>query len=385
MLRIGFVLNFNKDKWRGGYEYIKNLIGLIRKLREKEIEIVILTSNSFNNSYFSDLGKLKIIKSQFLENKNFFKILHKILIILFGKNFFLEKFLIKSKINFLSHFYFLGKNSLIKNLYWIPDFQEQKMPKYLTFKQKIMRKINLYLASIHSTNILLSSETVKKDLKELNNLGFLKAKVLKPIFEVKSLNQIPDYKYIKKKYKIERNYFFLPNQYWTHKNHILILRTLSQIKAKNILIISTGTFNDYRNLDHKKKIINFIKKNNLSENYKILGIVPHNDLLSLMAYSIGVINPSKSEGWSSTVEQAKSYGKMVLLSNLDVHKEQNPERQFFFKTNDTKNLSKQLVYLNKNFKLNLEINLVKNALKKNRLKKYIFAKEYIELVKSAIK
>jgi glycosyltransferase involved in cell wall biosynthesis len=104
-----------------------------------------------------------------------------------------------------------------------------------------------------------------------------------------------------------------------------------------------------------------------------------------MAYSIGVINPSKSEGWSSTVEQAKAYGKMVLLSNLDVHKEQNPERQFFFKTNDTKNLSKQLVYLNKNFKLNREINLFKIALKKNRFKKNTFAKHYIELVKSAIK
>ena len=62
--------------------------------------------------------------------------------------------------------------------------------------------------------------------------------------------------------------------------------------------------------------------------YKILGVVPYNDLLSLMAYSIAVINPSKSEGWSSTVEQAKSYGKMILLSDLDVHLEQNPKRKF---------------------------------------------------------
>ena len=87
--------------------------------------------------------------------------------------------------------------------------------------------------------------------------------------------------------------------------------------------------------------------------------MPYNDLLSLIAYSIAVINPSKSEGWSSTVEQAKSYGKMVLLSNLKVHKEQNPKRNFFFKTDDVKNLSKKLVYLNKIFKLPNEIKLVK--------------------------
>ena len=110
----------------------------------------------------------------------------------------------------------------------------------------------------------------------------------------------------------------------------------------------------------------------------------YNDLLSLIAYSIAVINPSKSEGWSSTVEQAKSYGKMVLLSNLKVHKEQNPRRNFFFKTDDVKNLSNKLVYLNKIFKLKNEIKLVKKELKRVKFKKYKFAREYIKLVKTLV-
>ena len=199
MLRVGFILNFNKDKWRGGYEYIKNLISLIREVKNQNIKITILTSNNFNNAYFKDLGKVDIKKSIFLENNNFYRILHKILVIILGKNLFLENFLKTNKINFLSHFYFLGKNSGINNLYWIPDFQEVKMLKYLSFKQKMMRKINLYLASKHSKNILLSSDSVKNDLKKLNKLGFSKSKVLKPVFEVKNLNKIPKLSYIKKK------------------------------------------------------------------------------------------------------------------------------------------------------------------------------------------
>ncbi len=384
MLRIAFILNFNKNKWRGGYEYIKNLILLIKNLNDKKVKITIFTSNNTKKSYFSDLGRIQIIRTRFLENKNFFRILHKILIIIFGKNFFLEQILKKNEINLLSHFYFLGKKSSIKNLYWIPDFQEIKLLKFLNLKQKVMRAINLNLASIHSSNILLSSETVKKDLKKLSKLGFSKAKVLRPVFEVKNLRQIPSFKDIKKKYKIDRNYFFLPNQYWTHKNHMLVLKSLKRINSENILIVSSGTFNDYRNLKHKEKILNFIKKNNLSKNYKILGIIPYDDLLSLMAYSIAVINPSKSEGWSSSVEQAKSYGKMVLLSNLNVHKEQNPKRNFFFKTNDDKRLSKKLKYLNKNFKLKKELQLISNELKKNKFKKLDFAKKYIKLAKSLV-
>ena len=143
MLRVGFILNFNKDKWRGGYEYIKNLISLIREVKNQNIKITILTSNNFNNAYFKDLGKVDIKKSIFLENNNFYRILHKILVIILGKNLFLENFLKTNKINFLSHFYFLGKNSGINNLYWIPDFQEVKMLKYLSFKQKMMRKISI--------------------------------------------------------------------------------------------------------------------------------------------------------------------------------------------------------------------------------------------------
>lgn len=51
--------------------------------------------------------------------------------------------------------------------------------------------------------------------------------------------------------------------------------------------------------------------------------------MSLIKYSVAVINPSRSEGWGSTVEQAKSMGKFILLSNLPVHIEQNPSSSFF--------------------------------------------------------
>ncbi len=248
-----------------------------------------------------------------------------------------------------------------------------------------MRYINLYLVSQHSTNILLSSKTVRKDLKKLNKKGYLKSKILRPVFQVKQLSQIPSYKYIKKKYNINKYYFFLPNQYWIHKNHLMILKCLATIKSNDIKIVSTGIFNDYRNSDHKNKILNFIKKNKLENNYKICGIVPYDDMLSLMAHSIAVINPSKSEGWSSTVEQAKSYGKNVLLSNLPVHLEQNPKRSFFFRTNDINNLSKKLVELNKSFNFKNEIKIVKNELKKNNYKNSIFASSYIRLICSLIK
>ena len=72
---------------------------------------------------------------------------------------------------------------------------------------------------------------------------------------------------------------------------------------------------------------------------------------------VQLINPSKSEGWSSTVEQAKSMGKLVLLSNLPVHKEQNPSRSFFFNPNDYLVLSQKLHDLDKKFSFDKELPL----------------------------
>ena len=106
--------------------------------------------------------------------------------------------------------------------------------------------------------------------------------------------------------------------------------------------------------------------------------------MSLMLNSIAVINPSKFEGWSSTVEQAKSFGKKIILSNLMVHKEQKPKRSFFFNTDDYKSLSKILVKCLNHYDYKKEKKIVNENYKtlKNRLKSY--GKEYLDNLNTLI-
>lgn len=112
-----------------------------------------------------------------------------------------------------------------------------------------------------------------------------------------------------------------------------------------------------------------------------MGVIPFNDLMDLMHYSIAVINPSKSEGWSSTVEQAKSMGKMVLLSNLKVHKEQLPFRRFYFNINEKNKLKKKMLKLSKNFNYTNEKIEMKTAKEKMRENKEKFINQYISFIK----
>ena len=81
--------------------------------------------------------------------------------------------------------------------------------------------------------------------------------------------------------------------------------------------------------------------------------------MSLMYHSLALINPSYFEGWSSTVEQANAYKKIVILSKIKVHLEQNPDNAFYFNPNNSFSL--------KNILLNIyyKKTIMKNKVKKN--------------------
>ena len=388
MIRVGFHYNFSKNSWLGGVVYLKNLFEGINEIKNIKIKPVIITDNNCTKDDLSSFGGLEVIKSNLFNRSNLNRIINKIIIIFFGKNILVQNFLKKHDIKIMSHFSILGKKSKIPSIYWQPDFQEVNNPKYISFKRKFFRRLNIYLFSNHSYKVLLSSNTVRKELKKINFNAYKKSIVLRPTFSNIPVKSFKSKMYLKQKFDIKNKYFFLPNHFWTHKNHVLILQSLIDLKKNNkihnIQIICTGLFNDYRNPNHKKKIIKIIKNNNLENNFRILGIVNFDELMSLMKYSVAVINPSKSEGWSSTVEQAKSMGKFVLLSDLPVHKEQNPDRSFYFKVNDHLALSQKLYNLNEKFSYKKDNIFIKKSFYQTKYKKKKFILDYEKIVKKVI-
>ena len=101
----------------------------------------------------------------------------------------------------------------------------------------------------------------------------------------------------------------------------------------------TGEEEDGRNPRHFQNLINLIKKNDLEDTFIFLGLVPYSDVNSLMLHSIAVINPSYFEGWSTTVEESKSLGVHLILSDLPVHREQAEDLAEFFPPNKPSHLA----------------------------------------------
>ena len=105
-------------------------------------------------------------------------------------------------------------------------------------------------------------------------------------------------------------------------------------------------------------------------------------MIALMLHSIAVINPSKSEGLSNTVEQAKALGKAVILSNISIHKEQKGNNFFYFNPDNYLELAAIL------FKLSIKkaIKMKSNRLNKKLLNEQtIFINKYQNFIISNLK
>ena len=388
--KIAFIINFNPDKWLGGMHVIKNLIFCIKKFSNNNIKAVLVVKKNLTKEELKMFEGLTILKTNFFYNESLIKkIYNKLSVILLGKSNDYEKFFSKEKIDFVSHInvfstnLVFGKKSLVKSLSFIPDLQHIHLKQNFSFQKIIMRNLNIFLCGLYSSKILLSGSHAKKDIKKISKTAHKKSVLSKFIFKCPEKKDISNIATLKKIYKFDTPYFYLPNQYWVHKNHEVVLKALSYIKhkfsLKKILIISSGNNEDYRNPNYIQKIKCYISKNNLKDYYHYIGVIPFKDVLSLMYHSIAVINPSKFEGRSSTVEQAKCMGKKIILSNIPVHKEQKPRYSKYFGVDNFKKLAHILMIENNEYNNNINLDY-NDILKKNNQDLLNYYKAYIKIL-----
>ena len=98
------------------------------------------------------------------------------------------------------------------------------------------------------------------------------------------------------------------------------------------LVVSTGKAEDRRNPTYFTELLAHAAALGVGDNFRVLGLVPYDHLSVLSREAVALINPSHFEGWSTTVEEAKSMGKAIILSDIPVHREQAPERGVYVPT-----------------------------------------------------
>jgi glycosyltransferase involved in cell wall biosynthesis len=135
-------------------------------------------------------------------------------------------------------------------------------------------------------------------------------------------------------YGLPERFFFLPNQFWRHKNHATIVSALARLKAEGALyamppVILSGQNKDIRNPDHFANLMGAAREAGVESHFRYLGLIPYDHVLSLAACCDALVNPSHFEGWSTPIEEAKAVGAPLILSDIRVHREQAPNARLF--------------------------------------------------------
>jgi glycosyltransferase involved in cell wall biosynthesis len=387
MVRVGFVLNLYGREWLGGINYLNNLLSAISSYPGSCIDPVVLAADPSSDSGQMLVHRQPLLRIPAWARPAKVRGLHRIA----GPGSrvnaaLLERYLRHQRIDVLSHSGpLLSKAAAIPSLCMIYDLQHKRLPELFSPQDRRDRDDYFMRQCLHCSTVIVSSKAAYEDLRIFYPCCADRGRVLHFVANIDLVEPTP-LALLRARYALGDRYFVLPNQFWVHKNHRVVIEALRILKTRNerLQVLCTGHQGDYRSPGHFEKLMGTVRDHGLEGQFLPVGVVPYADLIGLMIGSVGIINPSLFEGWSTSVEEAKSLGKQVLLSDIAVHREQQPARARYFEPEDAESLSELLLSVHRAYDPGEEVRLEQDARRMLPARMGAYARQYEDLVLEAI-
>lgn len=341
MTRVAFVLD--GPTFQGSVNYFRNLISALALLPDRPVLPYVFIAKTATQELADTFRGATVVRTSLLDDRSLGgRIRRRLKRHLHGRDPLLTVLLAVHRIRILSHSGPL-RGGGVRTIGWIPDFQHSYLPTFFDDAERGRRDAEFRDLVDGCDIVVLSSVAAQNDLAAFAPDAIPKSRVLQFVPSIEQAAAVPLVE-LEVKYGFQAPYFYMPNQFWIHKNHRIVVGALARLKDQGLspTVLMTGSTKDYRHPDHYDTLIALATKLGLADSFRVLGMVPYADLLSLMQHALAVLNPSLFEGWSSSVEEAKALDKIVLLSNLPVHLEQAPPRGVFFDPADADDLAAQM-------------------------------------------
>jgi glycosyltransferase involved in cell wall biosynthesis len=239
----------------------------------------------------------------------------------------------------------LGEKFPVPWIGWIPDFQHKRLPHYFSDEELKRRDREFQQLIRECSHLVVSSQDSDGDLMRWFEADKNRASILRfhAMIDPRWLEGAAEQ--TARTFQLPEKYLMFPSQFWVHKNHERLLQALSIVKregARDVAVVFTGFQKDYRKPGHFTKIQNLTVELGLQPNVHYLGLLPRHDQVQLLRRAAAIVQPSYCEGWSSLVEDCRSLGKRIYLSDLPIHREQDPPNAVFFNPDRAEELAAHL-------------------------------------------
>lgn len=332
MIRVAFTLIGGKN-WTGGYNYLLNLVRALSEHASGRLQPVLFFGTDIDEqdaAPFDTITGTVVIRSAVFDGARKGKRLRQAL--LTGCDQAAATAFATQGIDVVfepAQFY--GWRFPLPAVAWIPDFQHRYLRHLFDFKAYWKREIGFRAQILSGRHVMLSSDDAKQDCEQFypNTRG--RTHVVRfAVPPATAIDAVAAHA-VANGYGLPETFFFLPNQFWKHKNHECVIAALQLLKGRGreVVVAVSGKQADPRDPEHFPRLQRLIESGGLAQNFRLLGLIPHAHVPALMRSCAALINPSTFEGWSTTVEEAKAMGTPMILSSLRVHREQSEDALFF--------------------------------------------------------
>lgn len=266
---------------------------------------------------------------------------------------------------------------------WIPDFQHYHLPHLFSEEEIASRNAWHRAVAQNAPVVVLSSQMAQQDFAHLYPEAASRSTVLNFATSLDPAWFQLDPKLTQETYQLPDRFFLVSNQFWKHKDHAVIIEALALLKQKGIqpTVVCTGNTLDPRHPDYYHQLVEHIAALGLTEQIRILGMIPRLDQIQLMRRCQAVIQPSRFEGWSTVVEDARTLGKPMLLSDFPVHLEQNPPHSKFFQQGNVVQLAELMASAYAELDPGPDFDQELSAKQENVRRVQAFGKQFLEIVR----
>ena len=323
-MRVAFTLIGGRE-WTGGYNYLLNLLRVLHANPDCGVEPVLFVGPGFAEDSLAPLRPL--LPSAPVRDEAFERRLSTLPLAraaLVGDAPAVARAFIRERIDVaFEAAQFYGWRFPVAALAWTPDFQHRHLPQMFSQRARWRRELGTWAQVGAGRTLMLSSEDARQDAERFYPASRGRTVVVRFAVLPPTLPRDPGPELLAK-HALPARFLYLPNQFWKHKNHEVVIDALARLKARGqpLVVAASGNPEDVRHADHYRRLTERVRDRGVGAEFRFLGMLPYEDVIGLTALCQALVNPSFFEGWSTTVEEAKALGAPLVLSDLAVHHEQ---------------------------------------------------------------
>ena len=345
MIRVAFTLIGGKN-WTGGYNYLLNLVSVLAEHQPGQLVPVLFFGTDTEGSEaapFAQVPGVEIVRTPLMNQTR--KARSLAISLVMGCDSQVRALFRQHGIDVVfESAQFFGARLGIPAIAWIPDFQHRVLPHLFTRVGYWKRELGFRAQVAGGRTIMLSSDDSRLACERFYPSTRGRTHTVRFAIPATVIPSPDEARAVADQYGLPQDYVFLPNQFWKHKNHLLVVQALALLHKRGyrMVVAASGKQLDTRNPAYFAEVKAAIELAGLSESFRLLGMLPYEHIAPLARTSVALLNPSHFEGWSTTVEEARSLGVPMLLSDLPVHREQAGVNALYFDRHSAASLADAL-------------------------------------------